>query len=96
MGNERLRKQMAIFAIVAFSLGILTIYLQYLLPDKAGRGLGSNWKKEYYDDGKIRAEGELQKGYLKNGEWTYYREDGSILLKETYKDGILQSTSESK
>lgn len=61
--------------------------------------------KEYFPDGKLRSEGSYKanktgnwdnlfdRGYcsIKEGVWTFYKEDGTIDRKETYKDGVLLS-----
>lgn len=40
-------------------------------------------KPEFYANGQVKAEGKY-KNDQKTGDWTYYREDGTISLKETY------------
>jgi antitoxin component YwqK of YwqJK toxin-antitoxin module len=100
MSNERLRKQMLYFAMVFMVVGIIVIYLKdfenkkHGVTDHFGGVLNSDWKREYYDNGHLKSEGELRKGYLKEGDWVYYREDGSIMLREKYKDGILVEVTE--
>jgi hypothetical protein len=99
MGNERLRKQMIIFAMVFVFIGIVVIYLKDFEVKKNGPtdhfgSSNTNWQREYYEGGQLKAEGEMRKGYLKEGDWVYYREDGSVMVKEKYKDGVLVEVTE--
>jgi len=48
--------------------------------------------KEYYDNGKIKEEGEMKfsidaSDYVKEGIWTYYDESGKQTKKEKYHNG---------
>ena len=99
MNNERLRRQMLWFVAVFVVVGIVVIYLRNAQVQKTGARQGwfespGDWQTEMYDDGKIKAQGAMKNGYLKEGEWTNYREDGSIESKEVYRDGIVQSIKE--
>jgi hypothetical protein len=55
-------------------------------------GLSQQNKKEYYPTGELRAEGMMD-GYYKEGEWIYYRKDGSVELVEYYHQGNVVDSS---
>ena len=94
MNNDRLRKFMIVFAIVFGVVALLGTYVRNAYVQKNGPkqsffGNGGDWKVETYDDGKVKSQGAMINGYQKDGDWTYYRQDGSIEAVETYKDGRL-------
>src|SRR5436190_21492296 len=45
-------------------------------------------EKEYYADGKLKAEGILSNGE-KTGLWKFYYPDQTLSAEENYKDGML-------
>lgn len=100
MDNEKLRKTMLWFAMLFVFVFIVGLYfrndkLQQTGPRTDFSGEYSNWKTETYDNGKIKAQGPIKDGYIKIGEWTYYREDGSIEGKEVYDNGRLVPQTDS-
>ena len=61
-----------------FKLRSMTLLLCFLLSFFV-----SAQQPEYYDNGQIKAEGKYKKNN-KTGDWTYYLEDGTVSLKESY------------
>lgn len=53
-------------------------------------------KKEYYDSGKLREEGDLHRNeefaeYKKVGKWLVYDESGKLIFEEYYNEGELRT-----
>lgn len=86
---------------VFFGSIILLVVASYILKDTPREGGIINsgpdgpkqWKVERYSNGAIRAEGYIQ-GFLKDGIWLYYNQNGDTLIVEQYEEGKLISTEE--
>lgn len=83
-----------------FGSVLLMVVASYILKDtpRVGGfvntgpdGVGQQLKMEYYPTGELRAKG-LMDGYYKEGEWIYYRKDGSVELLEYYTKGDVDSS----
>jgi len=51
------------------------------------------YAKFYWDNGKIMAKGKYINQNLKDSVWEYYGTDGYLMMKETFKNGILDGIS---
>lgn len=51
----------------------------------------SGTRREYFDDGTIRAQGKMRAGELQ-GDWQWFRKDGSLLRTGTFRNGEQRGT----
>ncbi len=51
----------------------------------------SGTRREYYDDGTIKAQGKMRAGEL-SGDWQWFRKDGSLLRTGTFRAGEQHGT----
>ena len=57
------------------------------------KGEKDGWFQSWYENGQVHEKGEYKED-LKNGEWTEYAEDGSIISSEKYQKGKLLETND--
>ncbi len=58
---------------------------QKTLPD--GRVVNDGVYREYFLSGKLSLEGHYEEGH-KSGVWTEWNEDGKVVVRKYFKDGI--------
>jgi len=51
------------------------------------------YAKLYWDNGKLMAKGKYINQNIKDSIWEYYGTDGALLLKESYKNGVLNGNT---
>jgi antitoxin component YwqK of YwqJK toxin-antitoxin module len=69
------------------------VFLALIICGHAGGCIGKETRKEYYDDGKIKASYPFnKKGFIEGVVKTYYP-SGTIQSKEAYKNNVKEGTS---
>lgn len=92
-----MRKLMIAIFFISIIVMVVASYVLKDTPREGGfvntgpDGMGKQFKMEYYPTGEVRAKGTMD-GYYKEGEWIYYKKDGSVELIEYYTKGELDSS----
>jgi antitoxin component YwqK of YwqJK toxin-antitoxin module len=95
--KETARKYLQYFFFLSIALIFLGLYL--LQKEKTQQGNNyifpgfntSQWRTDYYPDGKVRATGNTI-GFEKDGKWIYYDTSGKVQFIEYYEKGRLIKT----
>lgn len=95
MNNDQLRTRVKHFFIVStlLMLGVMMYLHHYGNKGSVFFSDSQSHKVEYWNNGNIKHSGYMD-GYLKDGTWLFYTEEGELRLKEEYDQGKLISSEE--